>query len=298
MLHGSFPALVTPFKNNEIDYGAVENLLHFHLENKSDGLVLLGTTGESATLSEDEKVSFLKFCTQRLKSKIPIIVGTGSNNLPHTVSATKNAESIGADYTMIVTPFYNKPNQEGLYLYYKEIVKQTEKPLIIYNVPGRTGVNIATETVTKLANEFPDRIVAIKEASGDLVKASRIIREAPPSFSLVSGEDALNYPLMCIGAKGAISVTANVVPSEMKQMINYALKGDYERSLTIHQLLIELNEVMFIDTNPIPVKHVLSHLELVETSFRLPLCPTTEEKKIKIIKTFDDFKINFQLRHK
>ena len=292
MLKGSFPALVTPFKNNEIDYNALERLLNFHLENQTDGIVLLGTTGESATLANDEKETLLRFCIQRLKSKLPIIAGTGSNNLPHTISATQKAESLGVEYAMIVTPYYNKPNQEGLYLYYKELVKQTNLPIIIYNVPGRTGVNISAETVIKLANEFPERIVAIKEASGDLVKASKIVRDTPDSFTLISGEDALNYPLMCIGAKAAISVTANVVPKEMHLMLKYALEGDHKKALSIHQLLIELNEVLFIDTSPIPVKHVLEHLRLIEIGFRMPLCPTTDDKKAKIINTYDAFMLS------
>ena len=290
MLKGSFPALVTPFKNNEIDYNALERLLNFHLENHSDGLVLLGTTGESATLANDEKEALLRFCIQRLKGKLPIIVGTGSNNLPHTISATQKAEALGGGYAMIVTPYYNKPNQEGLYLYYKELVAKTNLPIIIYNVPGRTGVNISADTVIKLAEEFPERIVAIKEASGDLVKASKIIRDTPDTFTLLSGEDALNFPLMCIGAKGAISVTANIVPKEMHLMIKYMLEGDCSKAHEIDELLIELNDVLFIDSNPIPVKHALAHLGLIEIGFRLPLCPTTEDKKAKIIKVYTDFK--------
>ncbi|MCL2064025.1 MAG: 4-hydroxy-tetrahydrodipicolinate synthase [Candidatus Cloacimonetes bacterium] len=294
MLKGSIPALVTPFKNNEIDYNSLEKLLNFHLENQTDGLVLLGTTGEGATLANDEKEALLRFAVQRLKSKLPIIAGTGSNNLPHTISATQKAESLGVDYAMIVTPYYNKPNQEGLYLYFKELANKTNLPIIIYNVPGRTGVNISAETVIKLANDFPEKIVAIKEASGDIIKASRIVRDTPDSFALLSGEDALNFPLMCVGSKGAISVTANVVPKEMHLMLNYALEGDCARSLSIHQHLIELNEVLFIDTNPIPVKYILAHLDLLEIGFRLPLCPTSDDKKAKIIAIFNEFKNKIQ----
>ena len=279
MITGSIPALVTPFKNDKIDFTSLEKLLNFHLDNHSDGLVLLGTTAESATLTNEEKESLLKFCVQRLKSKMPIIAGTGSNNLPQTIFTTKQAENCGVEYAMIVTPFYNKPNQEGLYLYYKALVKEINLPIIVYNVPGRTGCNMAAETMIKLANEFPDKIIAIKEASGDLVKAGKIIKDTPDSFALISGEDALNYPLMCLGAKGAISVTANVVPYDMHLLIKNALTGNFAEALKIHQSLIELNEVLFIDSNPIPVKQLLADLGLLELEYRLPLCPTTDEKK-------------------
>jgi len=296
MLQGSFPALITPFKGGEIDYNSLERLLHFHLENGSHGLVLLGTTAETPALAGDEKESLLRFCVQRLKGKLPIVAGTGTNNFMQTVSATHKAADLGVEYALVVTPYYNKPNQDGLYLYYSELVKKTSLPIIIYNVPGRTGCNIATETVIRLANEFPERIVAIKEASGDFVKAGRIIRDTPATFSLVSGEDALNYPLMCIGAKGAISVTANAVPKQMSQLIANCLAGKYDQALRQHQQLIELNEVMFIDTNPIPVKVAVSHIGLCNLEYRLPMCQTTEEKKSKIISIYERFTANSALK--
>jgi 4-hydroxy-tetrahydrodipicolinate synthase len=297
MLKGSFPALVTPFKNNEIDYNSLEKLLNFHLENETDGLVLLGTTAETPALANDEKESLLRFCIQRLKGKMPIIAGTGTNNLQHTISATQKAETLGVEYALVVTPYYNKPNQEGLYLYYKALVKNTKLPIIIYNVPGRTGCNISADTVIFLANEFPNRIVAIKEASGDFVKASKIVRDTSDSFVLLSGEDALNYPLLCVGATGAISVTANCVPQEMHLLIKYALDGQCDKALALHQQLIELNDAMFIDTNPIPVKQVMAHLGLLELGYRLPLCPTSEDKKEKIINIFTRFKANSKIHH-
>jgi len=295
MLRGSIPALVTPFKNNEIDYNSLEMLIEFHLENKTDAIVLLGTTAEAPTIANDEKLSLLRFCIHRLKDKLPLIAGTGSNNLSHTISATIEAEELGIEYALVVTPYYNKPNQEGLYLYYKELIKKTNLPIIIYNVPGRTGCNISAETVIRLANEYPQRIVSIKEASGDLIKASKIINNTPGNFTLLSGEDALNYPLMCIGAKGAISVTANCVPLEMHTMLENMLQKNFEKALELHMDLIDLNEVLFIDTNPIPVKHILAHLGLIQLGFRLPLCPTIEEKKEKIIKTYLDFKNKVRL---
>ncbi|MCL1827774.1 MAG: 4-hydroxy-tetrahydrodipicolinate synthase [Candidatus Cloacimonetes bacterium] len=290
MLQGSIPALVTPFKNNEIDYNSLDKLLNFHLENKSDGLVLLGTTGEAPAISSSEKEELLKFCVSRVKGKIPLISGTGTNNFMQTVENTKQAEKCGIEYSLVVTPYYNKPNQEGLYLYYSQLAKQTNLPIIIYNVPSRTGCNIAAETVIMLSEEFPKQIVAIKEASGDITKASKIIRDTEESFVLLSGEDALNYPLLCVGSKGSISVTANCVPLEMHNLHKFTNEGKCEKALQIHQALIELNEMLFCDTNPIPVKHIMAFLGLIELEFRLPLCLTTEDKREKIISTFQKFK--------
>jgi 4-hydroxy-tetrahydrodipicolinate synthase len=289
MIRGSYPAMVTPFKNNEVDYNAVEKLLDFHLKNKTDGLVILGTTGEASSLANDEKESLLRFCVQRLQGKISVVAGTGSNNLNQTIAATQKAEQLGLDYALVVTPYYNKPNQEGLYLFYRELIKKTNIPIILYNVPSRTGCNISAETMIRLANEFPNQMVSIKEASGDLAKATKIIRDTPDTFSLVSGEDALNFPLMCIGSRGTISVTGNAVPLAMHQMIRYALDKNYDKALQIHQLLVELNEVMFCDTNPIPVKVALAHLGLIEVEYRLPLCKTTDDKVSKITSVFDEF---------
>jgi 4-hydroxy-tetrahydrodipicolinate synthase len=286
--------MVTPFKNNDVDYNAVEKLLDFHLKNKTDGLVILGTTGEASSLANDEKESLLRFCVLRLKGKIPVVAGTGSNNLNQTIAATQKAEQLGLDYALVVTPYYNKPNQEGLYLFYRELLKKTNIPIILYNVPSRTGCNISAETMIRLANEFPNQMISIKEASGDLAKATKIVRDTPDTFSLVSGEDALNYPLMCIGGRGTISVTGNVVPLAMHQMIRYSLDKNYDKALQIHQLLIELNETMFCDTNPIPVKVALAHLGLIEVEYRLPLCKTTDEKVNKIISVFEEFNSCFK----
>jgi 4-hydroxy-tetrahydrodipicolinate synthase len=294
MLKGSIPALVTPFKDYNIDYNALDLLLSFHLESNTDAILLLGTTAESVTLSADEKSELLKFAITRLKGKLPIVVGTGSSNVPQTLEATKLAEELGADYAMIVTPFYNKPNQEGLYLYYKELINQTGIKIMIYNVPSRTGCNISADTVIKLANEFPDRIVSIKEASGDLTKISKIIRDTPENFFLVSGEDALNYPIMCLGGTGAITVTGNVVPYEMHLMLKYALEKQYDKALAIHNQLIELNTAMFLDTSPIPAKSVLAELGLLNLEMRMPLCQTTPDKKQLIIETFRNFKKTFK----
>ncbi|HOQ81020.1 MAG TPA: 4-hydroxy-tetrahydrodipicolinate synthase, partial [Candidatus Cloacimonadota bacterium] len=289
-MKGSMVALVTPFKNNEIDYNALERLLEFHLQNKTDAIVFLGTTAETATLANDEKESLLRFATQRVKGKMPFIIGTGTNNVKQTIINTSRAEHYEADAALIVTPYYNKPTQEGIYLYYKEIVSKTNIPIIMYNVPGRTGCNQSADTTIRLANDFPGRIIAIKEASGDLVQAGKIIKHAPKDFIVLSGEDALNLPLMCIGAKGCISVTANIVPLQMSNMIHAALEGNYEEAKRIHLELIEVNQNMFIETNPIPVKNALAMMGYIDKEVRLPLCDLKAESLITLEKCLKSLK--------
>lgn len=278
-MKGSIVALVTPFKNGEVDYNALERLIDFHLNNQTDGIVLLGTTAESATLASDEKENLLRFAMQKINKKLPVIIGTGSNNLSITVSNTLKAEKFGADAALIVTPYYNKPTQEGLYQYYKEIVAKTTIPIILYNVPGRTACNLSAETTIRLANDFPGRIIGTKEASGDLVQAGKIIKHTADDFFLLSGEDALNLPLMCIGAKGTISVTANIVPKLMHDLIQAALDNNYPKAQEIHLHLIELNQIMFVETSPTPVKTALAFMNLIENEVRLPLCPLTESNQ-------------------
>ncbi|MDD2331511.1 MAG: 4-hydroxy-tetrahydrodipicolinate synthase, partial [Candidatus Cloacimonetes bacterium] len=209
MLQGSYVALVTPFKGCEVDYLALEKLINFHLENGTHGILLLGTTAETAGLASDEKDTLLRFCISKIDKKLPVMIGTGTNNLNQTLAQTKKAKALGADYALVITPYYIKPTQNGMYEYYSAIARAVDIPIVIYNVPGRTGINISAATVVKLANEHPV-IVGVKEASGNLVQATEIIRDAPESFVVMSGEDALNMPLMALGAKGTISVTANV----------------------------------------------------------------------------------------
>ncbi|MBM4403889.1 MAG: 4-hydroxy-tetrahydrodipicolinate synthase [Candidatus Cloacimonetes bacterium] len=271
MLQGSFVALVTPFRNGSIDYVGLERLIQFHLENRTDGILLLGTTAEAAALASDEKEALLLFALKRINGQVPVMIGTGTNNLVQTLSATKRATEFGASSVLIITPYYIKPTQNGMYEYFSTIAAKVDIPIVIYNVPGRTSVNISAETVVKLAHAHHN-IVGVKEASGNLVQAGEIIRDAPDNFSLLSGEDALNLPLMSIGAKGCISVTANVVPKLMHEHILTCLKGDFTTALKQHQHLIKLNQYMFIETNPIPAKETLAMMGLIEPEFRLPMC--------------------------
>ncbi len=282
MLKGAYVALVTPFKNNDIDYTALENLLDFHLKNNTDGILFCGTTGESPSLAGDEKERLLRFGLKKINKQIPVMMGTGTNNLHHTISATVKAQEWGVDYALVIIPYYNKPTQNGLYLHFKAVSENTDIPIVIYNVPGRTGVNMSAETTLKLAHEFKN-IIGIKEASGDLVQLSYIVKDAPAGFAVMSGEDALNYPILCCGGSGVISVTANIVPAKIHDLVELISKGKIENARELHLELLELNQAMFIETNPIPVKESLHLIGMIERELRLPMCYLQDEnlKKLK-----------------
>lgn len=278
MLKGSYVALVTPFNNNEIDYTALENLIDLHLKNSTDGILFCGTTGESPALAGDEKERLVRFGVKKIAGRVPVMVGTGTNNIQHTISGTSKAKIWGADIALVITPYYNKPTQNGLYHYFKKVAENTDIPLVIYNVPGRTAVNISAETTLKLAHEFSN-IIGIKEASGDLVQVSKIVKDAPAGFSVMSGEDALNLAYMSCGAQGTVSVTANVLPQKMHDLIQLALDGNYQDALKIHLELLEINNLLFIETNPIPVKHALFQMNMIKNEIRLPLYYMEEVNK-------------------
>lgn len=263
MLQGSYVALVTPFKNGGIDYSALEGLLEFHIANGTHGILLLGTTAETAALASDEKEALLLFATQKINKRVPVMIGTGTNNFNQTLAATQRARELGAEHALVITPYYIKPTQNGMYEYYKALAAKVDVPIVVYNVPGRTGVSISAVTMVKLAKECPN-IVGIKEASGNLVQATEIIRDAPEGFSLMSGEDALNLPIMAIGGKGCISVTANVVPKLMSEHISSCLAGDFAAAAKQHRHLQKLNNTIFIETNPIPAKETLHMMGMIE----------------------------------
>lgn len=290
MLKGSYVALVTPFKNNEIDYNSLEKLIDFQIENKTDGILFCGTTGESPALAGDEKERLVRFGLKKIDKRIPVMMGTGTNNLQHTISATTRAAEWGIDYTLIITPYYNKPTQKGLYNYFKAIAENTTIPIVIYNVPGRTGVNIQAETTIQLANEFSN-IVGIKEASGDLDQLSRIVKNTDKDFAVMSGEDALNLPIMSCGGDGVISVTANLLPRKLHDIVALCSKQKYTDALKIHQELIDINEVLFIESNPIPVKESLYLMKMIERELRSPLCFMEDDNLIKLKKVLKKYKL-------
>jgi len=271
MFSGAIVAIVTPFDGGGIDEPAYARLIEDVIAGGISEIVPCGTTGESATLTHEEHERLIDLTVDLVAGRVKVIAGTGSNSTDEAVRLTRHAMKAGADAALLITPYYNKPTQKGLYEHYKQVAASCDIPLILYNVPGRTGVNLAAETTIELSKI--DTIVGIKEASGDLVKCSQIVRDTPGDFAVLSGDDALNYPILCLGGKGAISVTANVLPSKVSTLCDAWLKGDAETARTIHLDLLEINQALFIETNPIPVKTALAMMGKVREEFRLPLCP-------------------------
>ncbi len=290
MLQGTYVALITPFKNGSIDWTALEDLIQFHLENGTTGILLLGTTAETSALASDEKDALLRFALKKIDGKLPVIIGTGTNNLHQTLASTQKAKELGADYALVITPYYIKPTQKGMLEYFGIIASKIDIPIVIYNVPGRTGVNITAATTVELAKTYPN-IVGIKDASGNLVQVTQIVRDAPENFSVMCGEDALNLPLIAIGAKGTISVTANVAPKLMSEHIATCLKGDFITAAKQHQYLARLNEMMFIETNPIPAKEALAMMGKITLAFRSPMCPLMENNRALLKQCLQDYKL-------
>jgi len=272
---GSMVALVTPFKNGQIDEQALKGLLDFQLKNKTDVLIPCGTTGESATMSHEEHRRMMSLVVEYVNGRVPVVCGAGSNNTAEALGLIQHAEKVGADGVLVVTPYYNKPTQEGLYRHYSFLAAKTRLPIILYNVPGRTGVSLAPQTVARLAKI--GNIVAIKEASGNLAQVDKILSLC--DITVISGDDGLTLPMMAIGARGVISVTANVVPARVRALVHKALAGDFRAALKEHEALRELSDVLFVETNPIPVKTAAALMGLIKLEFRLPLCEMKAENK-------------------
>lgn len=275
MFEGSYVAIVTPFKNGKVDAPALSGLIEFHIENGTNGIVPCGTTGESATLDHAEHEEVIKIAVDTCKERIPVLAGTGSNSTHEAVELTQRAQKIGADGALLITPYYNKPTQEGLFQHFSSVANETDLPIVLYNVPSRTSINMSSGTVARLS--ALKNIVGIKEASGSLVQVSEIIASCGPDFEVISGEDALTWPMMAIGGKGAISVTANLVPDKCAKMCKAALEGNMEMANAIHYELLKLSDIMFIETNPIPVKTALALMGRIENEFRPPLCAPSKE---------------------
>jgi|SRR5690554_1800562 len=272
-----FTAMITPMnKDYSVDYRAAVDLARRLGENGSDGVVLSGTTGESPTLSFDEKVKLFSEVTDALGGEVEIIAGTGSNSTEDTIALTKAAENAGVDGIMLVTPYYNKPSQRGLYEHFKAVAQQTSLPIMVYNVPGRTSVNILPETVAQLAKI--DNIVAIKEASGNLEQVSVLKTLVPEDFLIYSGDDALTLPILAVGGAGVVSVVSHLVGREIKAMINAYGLGKNEEAMEIHLQLMPLFKAMFLTTNPVPVKRALEFMGFETGPLRLPLVDLTEQE--------------------
>lgn len=273
-LKGMGVALVTPFKNDKsIDFEALGRLLEYQISNATDYFVVLGTTAETPALTPDEKKYIREFVVERVNGRVPLVLGMGSNNTAGLVEELKNTDLSAFSAILSVVPYYNKPSQEGIYQHYKAVAQATDKPIVLYNVPGRTGVNMTPETTLRLANEFSN-IVAIKEASGNISQMDEIIKNKPQDFSVISGDDGITFPLLTLGAIGVISVIGNAFPKEFSRMVRLALNGDYEKALQIHHRFTELFKLLFVDGNPAGVKCVLHAMGFIDNELRLPLVPT------------------------
>ncbi len=276
-------ALITPFKEDEsVDYEALVRLVEFQIQNGIDYLVVLGTTAETPTLTEEEKKEILRVVTMQVRRRVPIVLGLGGNCTRQIVEKLHKDDFSNINAILSVVPYYNKPSQEGIYQHYKAISEATDLPVVLYNVPGRTGVNMTAATTLRLAREFPN-IVAVKEASGNITQMDDIIKNKPANFNVISGDDGITFPLITLGAIGVISVIGNALPKEFSRMVRLALAGDYENSRTIHHGFTELFELLFVDGNPAGVKSMLSMMGYIQNKLRLPLVPTriTTYEKIR-----------------
>jgi len=281
MFKGSIVALVTPFAGDGVDEAAYKKLVDWQIKEGTSGIVPCGTTGESPTLSEKEHERTIEFCVQVVGHRVPVIAGTGSNSTAEAVHMTKHAARVGADAVLVVTPYYNKPTNKGLYLHFKAVADSVKIPLILYNIAGRTGRNIEPEVMAKLARDCKN-IVGVKDASGSLDQMLRIREMCPKDFVLLSGDDALTLPVLSIGGSGVISVAANIVPRDVAAVIDAFDKGDLKKAREIHLKLMPLIRALFIETNPIPVKKAAEMLGLCNGALRLPLCDMEEVHLAKL----------------
>lgn len=284
-------ALITPFKKDgSVDFDALERLVEYQIENGTDYLVILGTTAETPTLTEEEKDEIARVVIAKTNKRLPIVMGIGGNNTRTVVEKIKSTDLSQVDAVLSVVPYYNKPSQEGIYQHYKAIAQATSTPIVLYNVPGRTGVNMKSETILRLANEFPN-IVGIKEASGNFAQIDEIIKNKPNHFMVISGDDGITFPLITLGAVGVISVIGNAFPREFSRMVRLAMRGDLAGAREIHYRFTELMELLFVDGNPAGVKSMLSMMGFIENELRLPLVPTTLKTTERMRQILDQIRL-------
>ncbi len=289
MFKGAFVAIVTPFRNGKFDEEAYRELIEFQIASGTHGIVPCGTTGESATLSHDEHKYVVKVAVDQVKGRVPVIAGAGSNSTREALDLISFAKDVGADAALVITPYYNKPTQEGLYQHYSFLAKETGFPLVIYNVPSRTGVDILPETIARIAREHPN-VVGVKEATGSVRRTTEILEKVDrEDFCILSGDDFIVYPLICVGAKGVISVVSNILPSKMARLVDAALEGSHEEARKLHYELQPACRAMFLETNPIPVKTALAMMGKIQEEFRLPLCKMSEENRKKLRQILDSY---------
>jgi len=281
-IQGSLTAMVTPFRDGRIDEAKIRELVEYHVGNGTDGLVPCGTTGESPTLTHDEHKRVVDLVIEHAAGRIPVVAGTGSNSTHEAIDLTIHAAKSGADAALLVVPYYNKPTQQGLYEHYKAIAESSDLPLIVYNIQGRTGVNLLPETLARLAADCRS-IVGVKEASGNLEQMSQVILLCGPEFTVLCGDDTLTLPLMAVGGRGVVSVIANFLARETADMVHAALDGDWKRARELHFKLFPIAQAMFFETNPIPVKEAMAMLGMLpKAEYRLPMCPMTEANRTRL----------------
>jgi 4-hydroxy-tetrahydrodipicolinate synthase len=290
MFEGVFTALITPFaKDGKLDEQALRKLVDFQIEQGIDGLVPVGTTGESPTLSPEETERVIRIVVEQTGGRVPVIAGTGSNCTDKAIHMTEKAKQIGVTASLQVAPYYNKPTGEGFFRHFSAIADAVDLPMVVYNIPGRTGKNIENPVMLKLAQH--KNIVAVKEASGNISQMMDLIAKKPKDFNVLSGDDNLTYPLMALGGKGVISVASNAVPDRMKDLTHTALKGDWDRARKLHYELLPLFKAIFLETNPIPIKATMAMKGYVEEVYRLPMCPMSEENKKALTEVLKQLKI-------
>ncbi|HEX9022591.1 MAG TPA: 4-hydroxy-tetrahydrodipicolinate synthase [Geobacteraceae bacterium] len=280
MFKGSIVAIVTPFKDGAVDEEKLRELVEFQIEGGTDAIVPCGTTGEASTLDYDEHYRVIEIVIQQTKKRVPVIAGTGSNSTTEAIELTAHSRKLGADGALLVTPYYNKPSQEGLYRHYRAVAEAVALPLVLYNVPGRTSVNLLPETVARLA-ELPN-VVAIKEASGSLQQASEIIARCGDKLDVISGDDFITLPMMACGAKGVISVVANIMPKEVAALVDAFFAGNLDEARKWHLKLLSIANAMFIETNPVPVKTAVALMGMATDEVRLPLAPLSDANRTKL----------------
>jgi 4-hydroxy-tetrahydrodipicolinate synthase len=278
MFTGTYTAIVTPFKNGQVDEPALKKLIHSQIRGGVDGIVPVGTTGESPTVNYEEHINVVALSVKFAAGKIKVLAGTGGNSTTEAIFLTKEAEKAGADGSLQVAPYYNKPTQEGLFQHFREIAQRTRLPIMLYSIPGRCGVEIGVETVRRLVHECKN-IVGIKEAGGNPDRVSQLRQTLGPKFEILSGDDSLTLPFMAVGAQGVISVVSNIAPRDVSRMVRAFASGQLRKALELHEKLYPLFKDLFIETNPVPVKAALAMMGVIEEEYRLPLVPLSEKNR-------------------
>ncbi len=288
MFHGTYTALVTPFRDQRVDYDALEKLVDAQIAGGVDGLVANGTTAESPTLTHEERDEIIRVVIRRASKRCKVLAGTGSNSTEHAIAATRDAEKLGVDGALIVAPYYNKPSQEGLFRHFTTIARATKLPIMLYNIPGRCAVDINADTVERLARACGN-IVSIKEASGSVERVGELRRRLPESFTILSGDDGLTLPFLAVGAIGVVSVASNIFPAEVSALVRAFRSGDHMTARQMHARMLPLFRDLFVEPNPVPAKTALSWRGAMSAEVRLPLCEMSSENQARLRRTLEEF---------